>query len=71
MEAFQSTAQKERCVYICDYRFDLSPYAKPFGTQTKGGNLQILWRFVTYFLVRFSTPVEVTCHLGGHVSHWE
>lgn len=39
---------EERCVYICDYRFDLSPYAGPFVVQTKGGTLQILWRFTTH-----------------------
>ncbi len=47
-EALQSAAQEEKCVYICDYRFDLSPHAEPFVIQTKGGTLQILRRFVTH-----------------------
>lgn len=40
-EALQNIAQEERRVYTCDYRFDLSPRAEPFVTQTKGGTPRI------------------------------
>lgn len=45
-EGLRSAAQDERCVYPCDYRFDLSTRAEPFVTQTKGGTLQVFRRFM-------------------------
>lgn len=40
-EGLRSATQDGRCVYTCDYRFDLSTRAEPFVTQTKGGTLQV------------------------------
>lgn len=74
-EALRSVALEERCVYICDYRFDLSPYAGPFVIQTKGGTLQILWRFAAHLSrvkrVALDSPQSTLPLRRSHVSHWE
>lgn len=54
------TAQEKRCVYICDYRFDLSPYAGPFVIQTKGGAL----RFATHLLRVKRVALDSSKHLA-------
>lgn len=62
-------AQEESCVYICDYRFDLSPYAGPFVIQTKGGTLQVLWHYKTHLMSKEggSWLLKAPCHFGGHM----
>lgn len=67
----QSSAQEGWCVYICDYRFDLSPYTDAFVMQTKGGTLQTLWYFTSHLsraekvrarlLSKRPATLEVTC----------
>lgn len=57
----------ERCVYVCDYRFDLSPHAGPFAMQTKGDTLQIAWRFTTHLLWAKRVALRAPCHFGGHM----
>lgn len=67
--------EKERCVYICDYRFDPSPSAGPFVIQTKGGTLEIF----RHFTVQLSTETgsswlcsqRTLLPRRSHVSHWE
>ena len=70
--------EEERHVYICHYRFDLSPRAGPFVIQTKEAPRR-------FFAVLHDAPLgsekkegdsrllsKAPCYLGrSHVSHWE
>lgn len=63
LNALQSSAQEGWCVYICDYRSDLSPYTDVFVMQTKGGTLQTLW----YFMLHISQAERVRAR--RHLKH--